>query len=302
MYDSILDKKNYILFIMINPEVLIIPDVHGRTFWIDAISKFPIEEYPNLQIIFLGDYLDPYTGYEPITKEQAFNGFKSIMDLKDKDPRITLLIGNHDWHYFVNLDTCRIDYSREREIERIFRTNISKFRLHKIIELDGCKYLFSHAGITQKWLDDISSMAKDEYKNWNPGNPKETNYIDPATDEDYKWIGELSNINTSYNFELLEKCLQNYDNNFYTCPISIISRDRGGWYPHGSLIWADVHEHLYNEDIKGFYQIFGHTMPFPNGQKSYAISPNAHCWSMIDASQAFILDIEGNIEPLENFS
>ena len=34
------------------PKVLIIPDVHGRTFWKSAINKYPIEYYPNLQIIF----------------------------------------------------------------------------------------------------------------------------------------------------------------------------------------------------------------------------------------------------------
>lgn len=281
---------------MNNPEVLIIPDVHGRTFWKDAIARFPKEEFPNLQIIFLGDYLDPYTGYEPITKEQAFENFKEILELDDE--RVNLLIGNHDWHYFVNLDTCRIDFAREREIEKMFINNISKFRLHKVIELDGCKYLFSHAGITQKWLDDVSAMAAEKYIKWDPGKPGTPNYVDPETDDDYKWIGELSQIHDTKNFELLEKCLQNYDNNFYTCLISMISEERGGWYHHGSLIWADVHEHLYNNDLDGYYQIFGHTMSFPNGQKDYAISPNGHCWAMLDASMAFVMDVEGNIEAI----
>ena len=45
---------------MNKPEVLIFPDVHGRKFWKDAISKFPKEEYPDLKIVFLGDYIDPY--------------------------------------------------------------------------------------------------------------------------------------------------------------------------------------------------------------------------------------------------
>lgn len=281
-----------------NVEVLIIPDVHGRTFWKDAIVRFPKEKFPNLQIVFLGDYLDPYTGYEEITKEQAFENFKEILALDDE--RINLLIGNHDWHYFVNIDTCRIDHAREREIEKIFIDNISRFRLHKVIELDGCKYLFSHAGITQKWLNDVTAMASQEVNEWNPGEHGTSNYVDPKTDEDYKWIVEISKIKDTYNFELLEKCLQNYADSFYTGPISMISRDRGGWYPHGSLIWADVHEHLYNEDLQGYYQIFGHTMTFPNGnQYDAAISPAGHCWSMLDASQAFVMDIEGNVKSIE---
>lgn len=283
---------------MNNKQILIIPDVHGRTFWKKAINKFPKNEFPNMEIIFLGDYLDPYTGYEDINKEQAYENFKEILEVAQNDERITLLIGNHDWHYFVNLDTCRIDRAHEREIERMFTENISRFRLHKVIELDDCKYLFSHAGITQKWLDDISMMAAQEYNRWNPGEPGTINYVDPEIDEDYKWIGELSKIKDTYNFELLEKCLQNYTNYFYTCPISMISRERGGWYPHGSLIWADVHEHINNE-LKEYYQIFGHTITFPTGPKDYAISPNGKCWAMLDASQAFVIDTEGNIKPLE---
>ena len=39
-------------------EIIIIPDVHGRTFWREAIEKYRNKE--NTQIIFLGDYLDPY--------------------------------------------------------------------------------------------------------------------------------------------------------------------------------------------------------------------------------------------------
>ena len=281
---------------MNSPEVVIIPDVHGRKFWKEALDKFPKEDYPNLKIVFLGDYLDPYTGYEPITSEDAYNNFLEILEYAKSDSRIILLIGNHDWHYFVNLDTCRMDFARERMIEKLFVDNISLFRLTYTIELDECKYLFSHAGVTQKWLNDVASMAEDEFNKWNPGDPSSENYVDPEVDDDYKWIEKVSHINETHNFELLESCLKNYDNTFYTAPISMVSRDRGGWYPHGSLIWADVYEHLYNEDLKGFYQIFGHTITFPNGkQYDAAISPGGHCWSMIDASKAFILDIEGNI-------
>jgi len=281
---------------MEQPQILIIPDVHGRKFWKEAINKFPKQEYPNLQIIFLGDYLDPYP-FENISQEEAFDNFIEILNLSIIDNRITYLIGNHDWHYFVNLDTCRIDKAREKDIEAMFKDNISKFRLTYTLELNGCKYLFSHAGITQKWLNDISAMAAQEYNEWNPGEPGTTNYVDPETDEDYKWIGELSQIKDTNNFELLEKCLQNYDNNFYTCPISMISRERGGWYPHGSLIWADIQEHLNQQPLDDYYQIFAHSLSYPNYQQfDYEINDN---WAMLDASQAFIIDQENNIKPIE---
>ena len=110
-------------------KILIIPDIHGRQFWKSAIAKYPQEQYPELKIIMLGDYLDPYTSIEDISKEDAYNNFLEILELINKDSRVIPLIGNHDWHYFVYLDTCRIDKAREKNIEQLFKDNLSKFRL-----------------------------------------------------------------------------------------------------------------------------------------------------------------------------
>ncbi len=276
-----------------NPEVLIIPDIHGRTFWKEAINKFPKEDYPNLKIVFLGDYLDPYTGLEDISAEDAYNNFLEVLEYINNDSRIIPLIGNHDWHYFVNLDSCRIDRARERDIEELFKNNLSKFRLTYTIELDDVKYLFSHAGITQRWLNDISDNAQYEIDHWNPYVHNE--FIAPLSDPKFLWLVDISEIKNTYNFEILEKCLQNYDNTFYTVPMSMISRDRGGWNAHGSCIWADIHEHIYNEDLRGYFQIFAHTNTYP---KYTAIIPDGRNWAMLDSAKAYILDIEGNIEQI----
>ena len=267
-------------------EVLIIPDIHGRKFWKEAIDKFPKEDYPNLKIVLLGDYLDPYTGLEDISPKDAYDNFLEVLEYINKDSRIIPLIGNHDWHYFVNLDSCRIDRARERSIEELFKKNMDKFRVTYTHEVNGDKYLFSHAGVTQNWLNDIALMARYEIDHWNSGG------VNPNTDERFIWMSELQLINESYNFELLEKCLQNYDDNFYSCPLSMISRDRGGWDAHGSCIWADICEHIYNEDLKGFFQIFAHTNTYP---KFEAIIPDGRNWAMLDSAKAYILDAEGNI-------
>lgn len=273
---------------MRNIEVLIIPDVHGRTFWKDALAKFPKSQYPNIQIIFLGDYLDPYTGYEPITKEQAFNNFKEILALDDD--RITLLIGNHDWHYFVNLDTCRIDRAHEREIEKMFIDNIQLFRLSKTIEINNHKYVFSHAGITYDWLNTIRDSAKYELDQWN--------FEQLSKDSsEYKWTKQISKIDETFDFDLFEESLKHFNNRIYTSYISMISKYRGGWYLNGSLIWADIHEHLYaNMQIPDTYQIFAHTISYPNGQYDYYVGP---FFAMLDASQAFILNESEKIQPIE---
>lgn len=281
---------------MKNPKVLIIPDVHGRTFWKEAINKYPIEQYPDLNIVFLGDYLDPYVDYDGISQEQAFDNFKEILKYKDKDNRITLLIGNHDWHYFVNLDTCRLDFKREKEIKELFIDNLNKFHVTYEIELDGCKYLFSHAGITQGWLNDVAESAKSKLAKY-----KNAGTIGQDLDYNLKltWLTDMSIINKTKVFHLLEDCLQCYNDPFYSCVLSMISHERGGYNPYGSCIWADVHEHIWAEDLNGYYQIFAHTYSYPNyDTKAYVISQDGHCWAMLDCGQAFIMDIEGNIEKI----
>ena len=79
----------------LSAQILVIPDVHGRTFWKEAVEK-----HPTLPVVFLGDYLDPYAR-ENITPDDALTNFKDIIAFNqaNKD-RVTLLIGNHEIHYF----------------------------------------------------------------------------------------------------------------------------------------------------------------------------------------------------------
>lgn len=72
-------------------KVLVIPDIHGRTFWKEPCSK--IDEYE--KIIFLGDYLDPYD-FENISVEDAIANFEEIIDFAKKNiNKVILLLGNH---------------------------------------------------------------------------------------------------------------------------------------------------------------------------------------------------------------
>ena len=50
--------------------MIIIPDVHGRSFWKEYVKGHEEED-----IIFLGDYLDPY-GYEGIHCKDAIENFR----------------------------------------------------------------------------------------------------------------------------------------------------------------------------------------------------------------------------------
>lgn len=127
-------------------KILIVPDVHGRTFWRKAKEK--ISEVD--KVVFLGDYLDPYP-WEDISRRDAIDEFEKIIEFKREYPdKVALLLGNHDCAYCFNFGSAsRYDYENEFEIKSLFESNIDLFRLyHK----DG-KYLFSHAGVTNYWLN-----------------------------------------------------------------------------------------------------------------------------------------------------
>ena len=126
-------------------KVLIIPDVHGRKFWHKA--KELIDEVD--QVVFLGDYLDPYSR-EGITFEDALNEFEQILEFKERhSDKVVLLVGNHDMHYIQLefMDCSRLNVYRRVEVHDLFMNNIDKFQL--IHEVD--KYLFSHAGVYLEW-------------------------------------------------------------------------------------------------------------------------------------------------------
>ena len=136
-------------------KVLIVPDVHGRKFWHKA--KELIDEVD--QVVFLGDYLDPYSR-EGITFEDALNEFERILEFKEKySDKVVLLVGNHDMHYiqleFMNCS--RLNVYRRVETHDLFMNNIDKFQL--IYEIDN--YLFSHAGVYLEWIKKYEITLKE---------------------------------------------------------------------------------------------------------------------------------------------
>lgn len=125
-------------------KLLIIPDVHGRTFWKYALEH--VDEYK--RVIFLGDYLDPYP-HEKIPFQQAVDNFKEILKFEQSHRNVTLLLGNHDMHYLDIgfMDCSRLNYRRRNEMHDLYSA-----QSFDLVYLYG-KYLFSHAGIYQEWLD-----------------------------------------------------------------------------------------------------------------------------------------------------
>lgn len=244
--------------------MIIIADIHGRSFW-----KGVIKDRESEKIIFLGDYLDPYL-YEEEFKglnldeiyEKTVTNFKEIIDLKKSNPdNVILLLGNHDCHYFLGVDnSSRLDYLHFAQYRDIFNENTDLFQMAYEKNIGGKRFIFSHAGISKNWLDGHSLILK----GWNDDNIVE-------------WVNEK---------------YKNRDRHFIGV-LNDISHYRKGFDWYGSMIWADFQEYLKDEDMLiGDFQIFGHTQ----------LRDNPFVWNKfadLDCRRGFILNDDGNITELD---
>ncbi|GHT34685.1 hypothetical protein AGMMS49574_22560 [Bacteroidia bacterium] len=196
-------------------EALIVPDVHGRSFWHPAL------DYAG-DVVFLGDYVDPYP-QEGISEEQGYKELLKIVDFKKQNSeRVTLLVGNHELHYYNKGYQCsRFSAEYYPKIHEILTGDETKglFQLCKQEE----NFLFIHAGLLKGWY-------KKHYKEFAPlGNTLE------------EQLNRLFEVDQAAFFE--------------------VSFERGGWDAYGSPLWADIHEHLKEKEPfdSSITQVIGHT-------------------------------------------
>ena len=125
-------------------EIVAIGDVHGKDIWKDVVRQ-----NPEAHLVFLGDYCDPYKGFAHITLR---NNLKEIIELKRSSPeRVTLLLGNHDLHYFNSKIPrgSRYDAGFADELRNLFNSEINLF----CYAWQYRNILFTHAGVSQYWID-----------------------------------------------------------------------------------------------------------------------------------------------------
>lgn len=201
-------------------DLLIIPDVHGRTFWRKAVETKTFSH-----VIFLGDYTDPYPR-EDIDQRDAY---KELLDIikyaKEHRETTTMLLGNHDMHYKSKLfdrlaEGSRYSYRMSDEYAKIFNDNDELFQLAYEADYEDTHCLFTHAGVSSVWYEDSRQV-----------------------------IGELTadNLNRLAHSEEGIKA------------IAEVGRLRGGWAKAGGILWADYDEVAASEPLEGVLQIFGHT-------------------------------------------
>ena len=249
--------------------ILVIPDVHGRTFWKEPVNKY-IEQVD--RIVFLGDYLDPYRDEgEARIPECVYDNLMEIIHLKlDHKEKVILLKGNHDQHYssrrFYDLARgSRCDKINWDKYHKTFKQNKDLFQLAYLEIVNGIPYLFTHAGLTVYWLNKVNS------KIWR------------LSDRDIS----ITNQDIIDRINLLDSNEQGQD------MLSVVGKSRSLFKGEktGSVLWADIEEHPIANAPKAYgidrvFQVFGHTRL--DGTNLDMVS-SGHL-AMIDSQRCFIID------------
>lgn len=246
-------------------KILVLPDIHGRTFWKKPCEN--IEDYD--KVIFLGDYLDPYD-FEGISVEDAIVNFENIIDFaKANEDKVVLLLGNHDMPYFsetyksFSMWHCRHSSKYHRTIANLFKEYKDKFKIAHVED----DVLFTHAGCTAGWLKTVFTP---QYK-----------------------ITSLDDLAFSLN-----NLLKTKEGLMY---LYMVSRDRGGREPWGSCIWADKDETWWDNqssldmphDIHKVKQVYGHSLQAyydENMNIADGLPLEFENHKMLDNRNAYILD------------
>lgn len=273
-------------------KIIIIPDIHGRTFWKKAVYKY--KNNKDIHIIFLGDYLDGYENIDHISPEDAIVNFEEIIEVARSSNNITLLIGNHDLHYwpdFINQYGCRRYNQYKYNISKMFLDNIDLFNIAYEIYINEKQYLFTHAGLVKNWFDYISSKK-------NIGTEQNPIYFNDIYNKYNETYNIEENIYTKENLDLLlilepnaESLNKLLHNKLGRILLQSAPESRGGRERYGSCIWADIAEHYYTFtrfNKEKIYQIFSHSFGFPTLDE-YVINDE---FAMLDCRKTFELNCD----------
>ncbi|GAB3948769.1 metallophosphoesterase [Spirosoma harenae] len=199
-------------------KLLSISDLHGRSVWKDI----DVDKYDRL--IFLGDYTDSYI----LDDETIFYNLYDIIELKQTYPaKVVLLIGNHDAQY-VHYPGYRCSGFRilaQPMLSELFHEHKTLFQ----IAYQQGAYLFTHAGLTNKWLARLLVRISEKPALITP---------------DYDLAGLLNDVHRQ------ATRIQNM--------LFEVGPHRGGSDPFGGPVWADRSE-TKKDYLTGFYQVVGHT-------------------------------------------
>ncbi len=122
-----------------------IGDTHGLTVWKQIVEDNP--DFDN--IVFIGDYLDSFD----VSGEDQLKNLLDIIEFKKSNmDKVHLLIGNHDIHYWPNVDDMKTS-GFQPSMKTIFtETFLQNKNLFQMCVLIG-KNLCTHAGVSEDFLE-----------------------------------------------------------------------------------------------------------------------------------------------------
>ncbi|UFH56811.1 metallophosphoesterase [Spirosoma sp. KNUC1025] len=199
-------------------KILTISDLHGRTVW----KETNFDTYD--RVIFLGDYTDSYV----VDDETIYNNLYEIIQLKRKARnKFVLLIGNHDAQYlhFPNYRCSGFRAWAQPSLSNLFAKYESFFQ----IAHQEKTYLFTHAGVTNRWMARLLEKTGREM---------------PGVTPDYNLAGLLNDIH--------QQTIRIQNLLFEVGP------KRGGSDLFSGPVWADRSE-TKADYLPEFHQVVGHT-------------------------------------------
>lgn len=131
--------------------IIALGDTHGRAFWKLIVRR---EKFDKL--IFIGDYWDSFD----IPYKEQYQNFLDIIAYKEANPdKVVLLLGNHDFHYTPVASMYGDKYSgyQKDKCYTIAHAMATHKSLIQVAHLHD-NYLFTHAGVTQVWINRIQGL------------------------------------------------------------------------------------------------------------------------------------------------
>lgn len=126
---------------------IIIGDIHGLNIWKKIIEIHDDAD----RFIFIGDYVDAFD----IGPLEQLENLREIISFKESNSdKVVLLIGNHDYHYFPNIEERYSGY--QPKMRPSFEYEYSEYRnKFKMAFIDEYKNIYSHAGISKTFIDNL---------------------------------------------------------------------------------------------------------------------------------------------------
>lgn len=134
-------------------QIIVIGDIHGRNTWKEIVAK-----HPNAHFVFVGDYFDSFD----ISVIIQMHNFNEIVAFKKENPdNVTLLLGNHDYHYLPNSGARYngFEYATYAQMSLVIDELIRNQTIQICFLYD--KYLISHAGLTNTWCNNRGILLDD---------------------------------------------------------------------------------------------------------------------------------------------